>query len=116
MNFDGIFNLIDIVILGFGFYALYSAYVLKKEGKIVETFLVFKDTDVRTCKDLQGYANYMSPKLGLLGGFMVAYGGVSVLNTYVVPIETLFWVMFVGFLVVLIWYSFAVKKAMKIYF
>ena len=53
MNFDGIFNLIDIVILGFGFYALYSAYVLKKEGKIIETFLVFKDTDVRTCKDLQ---------------------------------------------------------------
>ena len=47
---------------------------------------------------------------------MVAYGAVSVLNTYVVPIETLFWVMFVGFLVVLIWYSFAVKKAMKIYF
>ena len=34
MNFDGIFNLIDIVILGFGFYALYSAYVLKKEGKM----------------------------------------------------------------------------------
>ncbi len=116
MGFDGIFNLIDIMILGFGFYALYSAYVLKTEGKIIATFLVFKDTDVGSCKDLQGYANFMSPKLGFLGGVMVAYGAVSLLNTYVVDIETLFWVMFIAFLVVLVWYSFAVKKAMKIYF
>ena len=35
MNFDGIFNLIDIIVLGYGFYAMYSAYVLRNEGKII---------------------------------------------------------------------------------
>ena len=38
MNFDGIFNLIDIVILGFGFYALYSAVLqgMQKTNRPVE--------------------------------------------------------------------------------
>ena len=116
MGFDGIFNLIDIIVLGYGVYALYSAYVLKNEGKIIRTFLVFKETRVEDCKDLQGYANFMSPKLWTLGGCMVAYGVVSVLNTYVVDIESLFWLVFVGFLVVLVWYAVQVKKAMQIYF
>ena len=44
MNFDGIFNLIDIVILGFGFYALYSAYVPEKRRK-----------DHRDISGVQGY-------------------------------------------------------------
>lgn len=116
MGFDGIFNLIDLLVLGFGFYAMYSAFVLRQEGKIVRTFLVFKDTDLNSCKDLQGYANCMSPKLWALGIVMVAYSVISLLNTYVVKIETLFWVMMAVFLLVLFWYGLEVKKAMKEYF
>ena len=116
MGFDGIFNLIDIIVLGYGFYAMYSAYVLRNEGKIIRTFLVFKETDVDDCRDLQGYATFMSPKLWVLGGAMVAYGAISMINTYLVEITGLFWVMFVGFLVVLIWYAMEVKKAMQRFF
>lgn len=76
---DTIWNITDLIVLGAGFYALYAAYVLRTQGKIVKTFLVFKDTDVSSCKDLQGYANLMSPKLMVLGGVMVAYGAVSLL-------------------------------------
>lgn len=67
MAFDGLFNLIDIMVLGFGFYAMYSAWVLQREGKILRTFLALKDTDLDSCKDLQGYANYIAPKLWALG-------------------------------------------------
>lgn len=116
MGFDGIFNLIDLLVLGFGFYAMYSAFVLRQEGKIIRTFLVFKDTDLNSCKDLQGYANCMSPKLWTLGIVMVVYSGISLVNTYVVKIETLFWVMMAVFLLVLFWYGLEVKKAMKKYF
>ena len=59
---DTIWNITDLIVLGAGFYALYAAYVLRTQGKIIKTFLVFKDTDVSSCKDLQGYANLMSPK------------------------------------------------------
>lgn len=116
MGFDGIFNMLDLLVLGCGFYAMYSAWVLKREGKIIRTFLVFKETDVDSCKDLQGFANCMSPKLWTLGGVMVVYAGISLLNTYVVTIETLFWVMMAAFLAVLFWYGFEAKKAMEKYF
>ena len=82
MGFDGIFNMLDILVLGFGLYAMYAAFVLKREGKIIRTFLVFKDTDLNSCRDLQGYANCMSPKLWTLGTVMVVYSGISLMNTY----------------------------------
>ncbi len=116
MAFDGIFNMIDLLVLGFGFYAMYSAWVLQREGRIIRTFLVAKDTDLDSCKDLQGYANYISPKLWTLGIVMAVYGGVSLLNTYVVSVNTLFWLMMAVFLVTLFWYGTEVKKAMKKYF
>ncbi|MBS6396526.1 MAG: hypothetical protein KH452_05185 [Clostridiales bacterium] len=116
MAFDGIFNLIDLIVLGFGFYALYGAYVLQREGKIVRTFLVFKDTDIEQCRDLQGYANCMAPKLWALGGIMVVYGIISLLNTYVVEISSLFMAMMAVFLLALFWYGMEVRKAMKKYF
>lgn len=116
MEFDGLFNMIDILVLLFGLYALYAAYVLKKDGTIIKTFLVFKETDVESCKDLQGYANFMSPKLWTLGGVMITYSAVSLINTYVVSIISLFWVMMAVFLLVLVWYGFEAKKAMQRYF
>lgn len=116
MGYDGLFNLIDLCVLGFGIYALYSAYVLQREGKIIRTFLVFKETDLDSCKDLQGYANFMGPKLWALGGIMVMYGAVSLINTYLVSIQTLFGVMMAVFLLALIWYAMEAKKAMKKYF
>lgn len=116
MGLDSIYNMLDLLVLGCGFYAMYSAWILQREGKIVRTFLVFKETDVDSCKDLQGFANCMSPKLWALGGVMAAYGGVSLLNTYVVSIETLFWVMMAVFFAALFWYGYEVKKAMKKYF
>ncbi len=112
----GIWDLMDVLILGCGFYALYSAYMLKTQGKIIKTFLVFKDTDVDSCKDLQEYANLMSPKLYTLGGIMVAYGVVSLINTYLVNINGLYIMFIVIFTVALIWYGIAVSKALKKYF
>lgn len=113
---NSIFSMVDILVLGCGIYALYSAFVLQREGKIIRTFLVRKDTDLDSCKDLQGYANYMSPKLWLLGVIMILNGLVSLLNTYVVEIQTLFWVMMSIFLITLIWYGMQTRNAMKKFF
>lgn len=67
-------SIMDIVILVCGVYALYAAYVLKTKGKIIKTFLVFKETDVNTCKDLGAYAASMAPKLSTLAGDVILYG------------------------------------------
>lgn len=116
MDTTAMFEMMDVIVLVFGFYALYAAWVLKTEGKIIKTFLVFKDTDVDSCKDLAAYAGRMSPKLGALGTAMVVYGAVAVLNVHVVPVPTLYRVMLAVFILVLVWYAVEVKRAMKEYF
>ena len=113
---DGFSELIDLLILGCGFYALYAGWVLQKKGEIIKTFLVFKDINVNKCKDIEGYAQIMAPKLYTLGGVIVAYGVVALLNAYVLDINGLFLVMMVIFVLVLIWYGMEVKKAADKYF
>ena len=109
-------SIMDIVILVCGVYALYAAYVLKTKGKIIKTFLVFKETDVNTCKDLGAYAASIAPKLSTLAGVMILYGVVSLINTYVVSIMSLYWVMMVALIGTLIWYGIQTRNATKKYF
>lgn len=116
MNTDALWELMDLIVLACGVYALYGAWALKSRGKIIKTFLVFKDTDVNSCRDLQAYADLMSPKLGTLGLVMVLYGVIAVLNAHVLDIHTLYMVFTVIFVLVLIWYGIEVKKAMNRYF
>lgn len=116
MNMNGIWELLDIMILICGVYAGYSAYVLKNEGKIVRALLLSRDVVEDSCKDLQGYANMMSPKLLTMGGVMVVYSVISLLNTHVLDIRTLYWAALICLLAVMFWYSFQAKKAIQLYF
>ena len=104
-------SIMDIVVMVCGVYALYAAYVL-----IIKTFLVFKETDVNTCKDLGAYAASMAPKLSTLAGVMILYGVVSLINTYVISIMSLYWVMMVALIGTLIWYGIQTRNATKKYF
>ena len=47
---------------------------------------------------------------------MAAYSIVSLINTYMVSVNTLFWLMMAVFLAVLFWYGLEVRKAMNKYF
>ena len=52
----------------------------------------------------------------VLGGVMVAYGAVSLFNTYVASITGLYIAFIILFLAVLFWYGYEVSRAMKKYF
>lgn len=109
-------SIMDIVILACGVYAFYAAYVLKTKGEIIKTFLVFKETDVSSCKDLEAYAASMAPKLSALAGVMILYGVISLINTYVVSIISLYWVVLIALIVTLLWYGIQTRNATKKYF
>ena len=109
-------SIMDMIVLACGVYALYAAYVLKNKGKVIKTFLVFKDTDIHSCKDLAAYAAEMSPKLYVLAGTMIADGLVAIIDTYVVSIPQLYITMLVIFIGVLVWYGLQARNAMKKYF
>ena len=116
MGYDNIFNLIDIAVLCFGIYAMYCAYVLQAKGKIIPTFLLSKDVVPASCKDVEGFARLMGPKLQTLGGVMIVYGGIALLNAYVMDVSSLFLLMLAVFFAVLVWYGIEIKKALKRYF
>ncbi|MCD8248902.1 MAG: hypothetical protein LUC60_03465 [Lachnospiraceae bacterium] len=113
---DTMWSFMDILILACGVYALYSAYVLKAQGKIVQTFLLAKDTKPESCKDLPAYASEMSPRLSAMGGVMVAYGVVSLINTYLVEVNSLYWVLMIVMFGCLVWYAIMAKRASAKYF
>ncbi len=106
----------DLLVLCCGVYVLYAAWILKRDGKITKSIMLFKEVDESSCKDVQGYADLMAPKLNLLGGVTVAYGGLGLFNTYVVDVTTLYWVMGAVFFAALIWYAVQARKATKKYF
>lgn len=116
MSSSGFWQFMDLIILAAGVYGLYAAWVLKKKGQIIKLFLLMKDKNPGDCKDLQGFANCMSPKLRTCAGVMLIYGLIAVLNFYVIDIHTLYWVMVLVFLVVLFWYGLQLKKAVEQYF
>ena len=71
---------------------------------------------MNTCKDLGAYAASMAPKLSTLAGVMILYGVVSLINTYVVSIMSLYWVMMVALIGTLTWYGIQTRNATKKYF
>ncbi|MCD8197317.1 MAG: hypothetical protein LUE24_09200 [Lachnospiraceae bacterium] len=113
---DSMWSFMDILILACGVYALYSAYVLKTQGKIIQTFLLARDTKPEACKDLSAYAGEMSPKLSVMGGVMVTYSVISLINTYLVEVNSLYWIFMVVMFGCLVWYAIAARRASEKYF
>ena len=113
IDLGGLGSLIDMAVLILGFYALYAAFVLKREGKVVGTFLAFKGADVNRCKDIQKLKDVMFPRLCALGISMVAYSAVSLINTYLMEMAVLWLVMGAVFIIVLVWYAAAAQKCAR---
>ena len=55
---DLLFILVDIVIAGFGFYALYCGLLLKNKNIVTKQILVSKDMEFKKCRDIEGYKNW----------------------------------------------------------
>lgn len=110
------FGFIDLVVCGCGVYGLYSWYMLVKKHKILKTFLLGADTNPEQCKDLDGFATFMGPKIMILSIVLLAFGGLSAYNSYVQPVGAIVWVGMAIFFVVIIWYCVQLKKADGIYF
>lgn len=108
--------LLGIFMLGCGIYCLYAAVMLKTKGIINKTILLGKDTDPRKCKDKEGYINCVFPKTLALGIVCTVYAATDLINTFVVEIPALWYIMLAAFLIVLIWFGASTSKAAKKYF
>lgn len=110
-------NLIDFFIVGIGLYVLYSAYVWKSTGVMKKGFLISGALDLKACKDMKGYIDFMAVRAGIFGVVIVIYGLLGIVNTYLVKIhEIILAVSMFIFLGCLVWFSVVSTKGAKKFF
>ena len=70
-----------IITLACGVYVLYTDIKLRKEGKLfANQLLIPKDAKPEHCVDEEGYVEYVTPRLLVLGILLVLAGGLCLLN------------------------------------
>lgn len=109
-------NLFGIIITACGLYCLYGFYVVKVKRELPKGILLPKDTDVKKCRDLEGYCKEAQMPLLLLGIVAVAQGIVDIYNTSVGGIDTVYFALFIISIAVLLWFAVKIRNMNKKYF
>lgn len=112
---DSMYSLIDIIVLGAGLYLLYAWYLLKYKGEIRESVLLPKGIEAKKCKDLDGYAADVSPKVLVYGLVTAGCGALGIVDTQWGFLGNYYLIIIGIFLVVTVWYTVQSKKAVKKY-
>ncbi len=116
MDTGAMFGFMDIIVLGCGIYGLYSWNMLVNKHEIIKTFLIGGSNQPQDCTDIEGFANYMGPKLLILSVVMIVFGGISAYNDYVQSIGMIYWVLTAGFFAAIVWYCVMLRKADRMFF
>ncbi len=112
-SMDAIFGLFA---LGCGLYCLYSYYLLKTKKKINDTILLPKGTNIKKCKDLDGYCKVAGRPLLTLGLVTTLYGATDLYNTYIGGADILFVVFLILMVVTIVIFVILVKRYNREYF
>lgn len=113
---DNIWSMMDIIFAGSGAYMLYAWILMKKTGEIKTSLLLSKEVDIRKCKDLEGYKNFMAPKMLVFGITALVYGGYGLVNSYVFSMPMpVYWAVMAGFFAVLVWFSVQSRKSVEMF-
>ena len=111
---DGMFFLLDVIIVCYGVYAVYGALNIRKGGTIPSA-LWSKEYPMTRCKDKEGFITFMYPRLVAFGVLVTICGIVSVINDRVKTLSALVTmvptIIIIPLLIVLIRWSRKKKRA-----
>lgn len=114
---DGMLSLILLIMLyGSGIYALYTYFRLHRTcGLFPNKFLYPGGCTAETCVDVDGFIDYIEPRLLLLGVAMIACG-IAYFYYSMVLKATVLWADILSIIVpagIFVWYMFVQRKASK---
>jgi hypothetical protein len=113
---NNVFSIMDLIFAGAGIYALYAYVQLKTKNEFTTSLLMSKDVEIRKCKDIEGYKAFILPKILIFGIAALLYGGVGLINTYVLPLPGMVYTAaMILFFAVLIWYAYQTKKGVQMF-
>lgn len=105
----------DLIFVGAGLYIFYSCYLMKTTGEIKKELLMNKEVNLKKCRDLEGYKVFILPKLLIFGIACFLDGIAGLVNTYVQPLGTVYYVVSAVFFAVLVWYVMQSRKGLKMF-
>ncbi|MGL6202484.1 MAG: hypothetical protein ACRC3H_26520 [Lachnospiraceae bacterium] len=113
---DNFGSMLAILVLACGVYCIYACITMKKTGEINKTILSSKGMEGQQCKDTKAYIQEAIPKVLVLGISAIIYGGLDLINYYLISLGMLSWIMMVVFFGVLVWVAYGLKKLHKKYY
>lgn len=105
---------IDLIIFACGVYLLYCVVKIKTVGEI-SPVLLGKNLDIRRCKDVEGYKKFLFSRALVLSIATIIYGGLGLINTYLMDVSIAYYIWVAVMVVVLIWYFKQSKKGVQKY-
>lgn len=109
-----IMSVFDVILIVYGIYTMYSAFMMKKTG--VPGKWLMGEQDTSKCRDLRGFVDEMTVKTVLFGASAVLYGVISTVNRMKLGIRALDAVCIIVFLAVCAFYVVGLNRAKKKFF
>ena len=114
MDTNSMFGFMDLIIVGGGLYVIYLYIVMVRTRKLENNALLPKEYDPKKCKDVEAYIRYIGPKMLTFGIVATLCGLIGLVQDYTKKIGyPVYLVGMVIFVIAAVWYSVAIKKAMK---
>ena len=116
MNTTSMFGIMDLIVIGGGIYVLYQYVIMVTSRHLKPNVLFPKELNLKKCKDVEGFIHYVGLKQLIFGIVALVCGIIGLIQDYTQSFGAA-WYMgaIVVFLVVAVWYSMAIKTAIKLY-
>lgn len=112
MNTQSIYAIMDAAIVASGIYVLYMYFTMAKSGKLRQNMLIPQNLDVKKCKDVAGYIQFIGTKQIIFGLVAVISGGIGLLQDFTQLIGAVPYIIVIMiFFVYALWFGLQVKKA-----
>lgn len=108
-----VISVIHVLLIVYGAYSLVSAGKMKRDREISQWLL--SANELPRVRDREGFCDAMTPPTFVFGLSCILYGLIALVNTYYMNNEILHFILLLAFLVCIIWYVTALRKAKKTY-
>ena len=109
------YDIIDALCVASGVYLVYTAIVMKVQGKIISNVVLNKGRDESAIRDKEGFIRFLYGKLILVGILVMLAGAANMINFHMIGSGIITLISTILFAAAIAGYGVAVNKALRKY-